>query len=174
MSDMVVLAFDTPDGAERMLSEVDRMQKQMILTLDDAAIVNRKPDGKAKVTQARNLVGAGAFGGAFWGMLIGLLFFMPWLGLAVGAISGALSAKFSDIGIDDRFIKEVGEAIKPGTSALFLMVRQATPDKVIEELRGYSGVTVLRTSLSNEAEEKLREAFATPTRTESEAARQAA
>ena len=126
----------------------------------------RHQDGKVKVKQSTSLVGAGAFGGAFWGMLIGLLFFMPWLGLAVGAISGALSGKFADIGIDDEFIKSVGSTIQPGTSALFLMVRQSTPDRVLDEVRGYKGVTVLRTSLSNEAEQKLRDAFATPSREE--------
>jgi uncharacterized membrane protein len=170
MSDLVVLAFDTQTGAADMLSEVDRLQKMQLLTLDDAATVVRDPDGKPKVNQARSLVGAGAFGGAFWGMLIGLLFFMPWLGLAMGAITGALAGKFSDIGIDDRFIKEVGAAIKPGTSALFLMVREVKGDRVLEELGGKPGVTVVRTSLSREAEDKLREALATQTRAEAEKA----
>jgi uncharacterized membrane protein len=142
------------------------MQKMKLLTLEDAATVVRHADGKVKVKQANNLVGAGAFGGAFWGMLIGLLFFMPWLGLAVGAISGALSAKFADIGIDDEFIKNVGSAITPGTSAIFLMIREATPDRVLEEIRGHAGVKVLQTSLSREAEEKLREALATSPREE--------
>jgi uncharacterized membrane protein len=170
MSDLVVLAFDTQTGATEMLSEVDRLQKMQLLTLDDAATVVRAPDGKPKVNQARSLVGAGAFGGAFWGMLIGLLFFMPWLGLAMGAITGALAGKFSDIGIDDRFIKEVGEAIKPGTSALFLMVREVKGDRVLEELGSKPGITVVRTSLSREAEDKLREALATQTRDEAEKA----
>jgi uncharacterized membrane protein len=166
MSKFVVLAFDSQDGAARMSRDIERMQKSQILSLDDAAIVTRQPDGKAKVKQMHSLVGAGAFGGAFWGMLIGLLFFAPWLGMAIGAISGALAGKFSDIGIDDNFIKEVGETIKPGNSALFLMVRDATPDRVMDELRGYQGVTVLSTSLSKEAEDRLREAFAAPAREE--------
>jgi uncharacterized membrane protein len=170
MSDLVVLAFDTQAGAAEMLSEVDRLQKMQLLTLDDAATVVRDNDGKPKVNQARSLVGAGAFGGAFWGMLIGLLFFMPWLGLAMGAITGALAGKFSDIGIDDKFIKEVGDTIKPGTSALFLMVRDAKGDRVLEELGNKSGVHIVRTSLSREAEDKLREALGTQTRDEAEKA----
>ena len=105
-----------------------------------------------------NLAGVGALDGAFWGMLIGLLFFAPWLGLAVGAITGAISGKFTDIGDDDKFIKEVGETIEPGTSALFLLVRDVTPDKVLERLEGFNP-TVLQTSLSKEDEQKLREAF---------------
>jgi uncharacterized membrane protein len=166
MSNLIVLAFNTEDGAQRMLGEVDRLQKMQLLTLEDAATVVRHGDGKVKVKQAHSLVGAGAFGGAFWGMLIGLLFFAPWLGLAVGAITGALAGKYSDIGVDDKFIKDVSSRLQPGTSAIFLMVIDATPDRVLEDLRGIQGVTVLQTSLSREAEAKLREAFATPNRDE--------
>jgi uncharacterized membrane protein len=164
MSDLVVLAFDSMDGARGMILEVEKMQKEQILRLEDAAVVVRDPEGKVKVKQANNLVGAGAFGGAFWGMLIGLLFWMPFLGLAIGAITGALSGKFADIGIDDNFIKTAGDKIKPGTSALFLMVRDSTPDKVLDQIRGWPGVTVLQTSLSHEAEQKLRDAFGTEAR----------
>ena len=103
-------------------------------------------------------MGAGALGGAFWGLLIGLLFLAPWLGLAVGAVTGGLAGKFHDIGIDDNFIKEVGGAINPGNSAIFLLVRQAVVDKVIPELRKFNG-RIIQTSLSKEKEEKLREAF---------------
>jgi uncharacterized membrane protein len=164
MSELVVLAFDTEAGASQMLSDIDRLQKQQLIKLEDAAWVVRKPDGKATVKQANSLVGAGAFGGAFWGMLIGLLFFMPWLGMAVGAVSGALAGRFSDIGIDDNFIKSVADTIHPGNSALFLMIRDVTTDKVMAELSGFPGVTVIHTSLSQEAEQHLRDALATPGR----------
>ena len=158
MSDLVVLAFETETGAAEMGDTMKRLQKQELISLDDAAFVTRKPDGKAKVKQANSLVGAGALGGAFWGMLIGLLFFAPWLGLAIGAISGAIAGKYSDVGIDDDFIKEVGDTIEPGHSALFLLIRQWTEDKVLAEISD-SGATVLRTSLSEEDEAKLRDAF---------------
>ena len=158
MSDLFVFAFDTETGAGEMRDALARLQKEHLITLEDAAVVVRNQDGKAKVKQAVNLVGAGAWGGAFWGMLIGLLFFAPWLGLAVGAITGAISGKFTDIGIDDKFIKEVGETIEPGHSALFLLVRDVTPDKVLDRLEGFNP-KVLQTSLSKEDEQKLREAF---------------
>ncbi|MFN2235949.1 MAG: DUF1269 domain-containing protein [Anaerolineales bacterium] len=158
MSDLFVFAFDTETGAGEMRDALAGLQKEHLITLEDAAVVVRNQDGKAKVKQAVNLVGAGAWGGAFWGMLIGLLFFAPWLGLAVGAITGAISGKFTDIGVDDKFIKEVGETIEPGHSALFLLVRDVTPDKVLERLEGFKP-KVLQTSLSKEDEQKLREAF---------------
>ena len=159
MSDLIVLAFDNEDGALQMRDKLVDLQKQHLITLEDAAVVIRRQDGKVKVKQAVSLVGAGALGGAFWGMLIGIIFWMPWLGLAMGALGGALGGKFSDVGVDDNFIKEVGNTIEPGHSALFLLVVKATGDKVLDELEG-TKATVLKTSLSNEAEAKLRDHFA--------------
>ena len=85
MSDLIVLAFNSEDGALKLRDKLLSMQKGHLIELADAAVVVRGQDGKAKVKQLHSLVGAGALGGAFWGMLIGLLFFMPWLGLAAGA-----------------------------------------------------------------------------------------
>jgi uncharacterized membrane protein len=158
VSELIVVAFDDEQGAFAMRDALVRMQKQHLVKLDDAAVVVRKQDGKVKVKQAVSLVGEGALGGAFWGMLIGLLFWMPWLGLAIGAASGALGGALSDVGVDDGFIKEVGSTIQPGHSALFLLIREATPDKMIGELQQFKG-KILQTSLSKEQEEKLKAAF---------------
>ena len=159
MRSLVVLAFDSEDGALEVRDKLYELQKQELITLEDAAVVVRKPDGKVKVKQARSLVGAGAVGGAFWGMLIGLIFLAPVLGMAVGAISGALGGKYADIGIDDSFIKEVGDTIEPGQSALFLLVTDVEEDRVVDKLKPYEP-TLLQTNLSSDDEEKLREAFA--------------
>ena len=159
MSDLVVFALKTEDGAQEMAEAVKGLQKQELIKLEDAAVVVRRQDGKAKVKQANSLVGAGALGGAFWGMLIGLLFWMPWLGLAVGAISGAVAGHFTDVGIDDKFIKQVGQTIQPGQSALFLLIAQWTEDRVVSALDKFDA-EVLKTSLSAEDEAKLKEAFA--------------
>ncbi|WP_416841730.1 DUF1269 domain-containing protein [Haloferax sp. DFSO52] len=146
------------EGAKEARDELYNLQKQELITLDDAAIVVRKPNGKVKVDQATSLVGTGALGGAFWGMLIGLLFLAPWLGMAVGAVTGALSGKFADYGIDDDFIKEVGDTIQPGHSALFLLVREAQGERVVEDMERFAP-KVLQTNLSPEQEDQLREAF---------------
>jgi len=154
MSDLIVLAFDNDTDAFKMRDELIELQKQEVISLSDAAVVVRDQDGKAKVKQATSLVGAGALGGAFWGMLIGLLFLAPWLGLAIGAVTGALAGKFTDTGIDDNFIKQVGETIEPGHSALFLLVNKVTMDKVTPTLEHYNA-TIIQTSLSDEQEAKL-------------------
>jgi uncharacterized membrane protein len=159
MSELVALAFDTEDGAEQMRDRLVGLQREHLIKLSDAAVVRRHMDGKVKVKQATSLVGAGALGGGFWGMLIGLLFFAPWLGLAVGAVTGALAGRFTDIGVDDKFIKEVGSTIQPGNSALFLLVDDVTPDRVMDELKEFRGAKVIKTSLSKEQEQHLKEAF---------------
>ena len=158
MSTLVVLAFKDETSAEQMRDKLAALQKQQIISLSDAAVVVRKQDGKVKVKQAVSLVGAGALGGAFWGMLIGLLFWMPWLGLAIGAAAGAVGGALTDVGVDDKFIKEVGEKIQPGQSALFLMVESWTEDKVLDQIKDF-GAEVIQTSLSKEDEAKLRAAF---------------
>ena len=162
MSDLVVLALDTEIGAEEMRDELVRLQKEHLITLSDAAVVIRQQDGHVKVKQAVSLVGVGAMGGAFWGLLIGILFWMPWLGMIIGAASGALAGRFSDVGVDDEFIEQVGSTVQPGNSALFLLVEKVTTDKVITDLMKFKNVKVLKTSLSQEQEDKLKAAFAAP------------
>ena len=160
MSNLVVLAFDTETGAEQMRDDLLQMQKEHIIGLEDAAVAVKYKDGKTKIKQVQNLAGVGALGGAFWGFLIGLIFLVPVFGLIVGAAAGAFIGKYQDIGVDDKFIKEVGNTIQPGTSALFLLVREATPDRIVEGLKKYKNAKVLKTSLSAEQEEKLKHAFA--------------
>ena len=141
-----------------MRDKLIQLQKQQVISLQDAAVLVRNQDGKVKIKQVTSLTGAGAVGGAFWGMLIGLLFLAPWLGLAIGAVTGALAGKFTDIGIDDKFIKEVGETVEPGHSALFLLVDKVTMDKVRPTLEGFDA-EIIQTSLSDEQEAQLREVF---------------
>lgn len=161
MSSLVVLAFDNETGAEQLRDDLLQLQKEHLIGLEDAAVAVRNKEGKVKIKQVTSLAGAGALGGAFWGLLFGLIFFVPVFGMLVGAAAGALAGKYQDIGVDDKFIKEVGDTLQPGTSALFLLVREVVPDKVEDTLKKYKNVKVLKTSLTKEQEEKLRHAFAT-------------
>ncbi len=161
MSTITVLKFDTTSGAEEMLDTIKSLTKMQLITLQDAAIVTWEAGKKKpKTKQLHNLAGMGALDGAFWGMLFGLLFFVPFFGMAVGAAFGALGGAFSDVGIDDDFIKKVQEKVTEGTSALFLMTSNAVLDKVTEAINEKGLKFELVTSnLSNEEEAKLREAF---------------
>jgi uncharacterized membrane protein len=159
MTTMTVLEFPTADGADQLLGKLQQLQKQQLIQVNDAAIVTW-PAGqkKPKTRQLHNLAGAGALNGAFWGMLFGLLFFIPFFGLAIGAGMGALMGSMSDVGIDDTFIKQVREKVKPGTSALFLLTSGAVVDRVAEAIKG-TQAEVVSTNLSAEQEQKLRAAF---------------
>jgi uncharacterized membrane protein len=166
MSDLIVVAFPGEDTADQALNKLQALQKEHLIDLEDACVVVRDRNGKVHVKQAVNLIGleaasGGAFG-ALWGTLIGLLFLNPLAGLltgaAFGAGAGALSGMLSDYGIDDDFIRSLGETLEPGTSALFILVRRVTLDKVLPELRPFGG-KMIHTSLSTEQEARLRRAL---------------
>lgn len=154
MTELVVLGFPDKERAEQVMDLAERLGRQELLDLEDAALVWRTPEGKIKIQQSMSPAAAGALSGALWGMLLGLLFLVPFFGMAVGAATGAAAGKLADIGIDDRFIKEVAATITPGSAAIFALVRRSTPDRVRAELAPYEP-TVLRTSLTKEREEEL-------------------
>lgn len=158
MSDLIAIAYPDRFRAAEVMSTVSRLQMEHLLDLEDACYVTKNAAGEVKLHQAMDLTTAGAVSGAIWGTLIGTFFLMPLAGLAVGAASGALSGLASDIGINDEFMKELGSQMPPDSSALFILVRQSTPDRVIAEMSQYGG-TILRTNLSVDAEAKLKAAF---------------
>lgn len=155
MSNLIVIAYDDMTKADKVRADLIQLQKEHLIMLEDAVTVVRKEDGKVKVNQAMNLTAGGALSGGFWGTLIGLIFLNPILGFVAGAAAGAVGGALTDIGINDDFIKELGNTITPGSSALFILVTQFTPDKVIEEIKPYGG-KVIRTSLSTEDETELK------------------
>lgn len=160
MATLTVWKYNSADGAEKALDKLKELQKQLLIEIEDAAIVYW-PEGrkKPKTTQAVDLVGPGAFGGAFWGLLFGLIFFVPLFGMAVGALAGALSGHFTDYGIDDDFIKDVRDQVTEGTSALFLLTGKVTMDKVEEAFKDEEKGQLIKSNLTSEQEAKLREDF---------------
>ena len=167
MSDLVVLGFDGTGAADEVLTTLRSLQKEHLIDLEDACVVIREAGGEPQIKQAVNMTALGAASGASSGMLlgalVGLLVLNPLAGMAVGGLTGAgfgaLSGRLADYGINDEFIKDLGTAVPEGSSALFLLVKSSTPDKVLPEIEPYRP-RVIRTSLSNEQEDKLRAAFA--------------
>lgn len=161
MSDLVVIVYPTLEKAEAVRSELLELQKEYLITLDDAVIATKTDDGKIKLHQMVNTTATGAASGSFWGLLIGMIFLMPVVGVVIGAASGALGGLLADFGINDKFMKDLAETIQPGNAALFVLIRQMTGDKVLEHMKGTGGV-VIKTSLDNAKEQALREAIAGP------------
>ena len=160
MSNLVAVVFDDEATAFEMRAALVKMQKEYLIELEDAVVVTRDQKGKTRLDQAVNLTTAGAVGGGFWGMLIGLIFLNPLLGAAIGAGAGALSGRLNDIGLNDKMMKDIGQSFKPGTSGLFVLVRRATVDKVLQGLKEFAGKgKVFQTSLSKDDETALREAI---------------
>ncbi|HKD68999.1 MAG TPA: DUF1269 domain-containing protein [Candidatus Binataceae bacterium] len=158
MSDLIVVGYNDEHQAEEVRLKLLKMQHEYLVDLEDAVVAVRDKEGKVKLHQIHNLTAAGAISGGFWGALIGLLFLSPILGAAIGAGAGAVGGTLSDIGIDDNFMKELAGTLAPGTSALFVLVRKMTPDKVLPQLQGAGG-KIIQTSLSNEDEAKLQAAL---------------
>src|SRR5262245_12179540 len=168
MSDLVFIAFPSEQEAEEVRRKVLAMQKEYLIEPRDAVVAVKNSEGRIKLNQMMNTTAAGALSGLFWGSLIGLIFLAPLVGAAIGAASGALGGKLTDVGIDDKFMKDAASALQPGTAGLFLLVRKMTTDKVLADLRGTEG-TVMRTSFDETKEAALREALASRAEAEAKA-----
>ncbi len=158
MRTLIVVAFPDELKAEEVRLNFLKMQKEYLVDLEDAVVAIRKQNGKVKLHQIHNLAVGGAVGGGFWGILIGLIFLSPLLGMVVGASSGAVAGALSDVGIDDAFMKQLTSTLKPGSSALFVLVRSELTDRMLQELKGTGG-TIIKTSLSHEDQARLQHAL---------------
>ena len=158
MAELIAIGYPDMTTADAAADEARRLAQDLIIQPDAIAVIVREEDGSYHVHTSHHLVGGGATWGMFWGFLFGLLFFIPVLGMAIGAGMGALMGKFTKSSIDKQFQEQVRGMIKPGNSALFLMLEKVTPDKAVEAMSKYGG-TVLKTSLSKETEEQLQSAL---------------
>ncbi len=157
MSNLIVIGFENEADAFDMRTELAKSQAQYLIEMEDAVVVTRDANGKPLLHQTVNITATSAMGGMFWEALIGMLFLSPVLGAAIGAGSGALTGKLADIGINDQFMKDLGATLTSGTSALFVLVRKSTPDKLLEALKPFAGKgKVLQTSLTKDKEDELR------------------
>jgi uncharacterized membrane protein len=158
MSTLVAIAYPDRETAEKVRQELMQATKEHLLRLEDAVVAVHEADGKIKLHQAASPAGAGAAGGAIWGGLIGLLFLAPLLGMAVGAATGGAVGAMADVGVNDKFMKELGAKMPPGGAALIALGQTDARDKLLERIQPFGG-HVIQTSLSNEDEERLRSAL---------------
>jgi uncharacterized membrane protein len=160
MSTLIAIVYDKEQTGFDALNKLGEMQKMQLIQLADAAVATKDTKGKVKIKQTleNQVSGSAAIWGGFWGLLIGLLFLAPIFWGLMGALLGFILGKSGDVGIDDKFIKEVGDSLDPGESALFMLVVEATTDKVLDEMSQFGG-QVYQTSLSKEDEEKLQKAL---------------
>ena len=158
MANLVVLGLDNREDAERVVELAGDLAKQQLLQLEDTAYAYKDDKGKVRIQQTMSVTGTAAAGGALWGTLIGLIFLNPLAGLAVGAATGAIAGKLTDVGINDDMIKQIGQQLQQGKAAVFVLARSATVDRVVDALKPYSP-TILQTNLTKDREEELIEAL---------------
>jgi uncharacterized membrane protein len=156
LSDLVAIAYKDVDTAQQVAGNLGEAVKAHEIELEDVVIVEHKDDGKIKLHQP-SMAGMGAAGGALWGGLIGLIFFMPLFGMAIGAAAGAAGGAMTDRGVDDNFMKKLGEELTPGSAALIVLISKISSDKILPKVQ-IPG-TVIQTSLSNEDEQALKDAL---------------
>ncbi|HOZ34573.1 MAG TPA: DUF6325 family protein, partial [Tabrizicola sp.] len=157
MADLIIVAFPDEATAFAAGEALVALQKQYLIEMEDVVVVTRDDEGRVTLNQSVNLIKGGAIGGGMWGTLIGLLFLNPVVGAAVGAGAGALMGKFSDIGIDDDFLRDVGQSLDKGGAAVGMLVRKITTDKVYEKLEPFREKgRVIHTSLDHDAEARLK------------------
>lgn len=158
MSQLIAVAYPDLFAAEDVRLKLWKLQREYLLELEDAVVVTKSEKGWIKLNQAVNLPAVAALSGGFWGTLVGMIFLSPILGAAIGATTGAISGALTDVGINDEFMTQLAGKMAPKSSALFVLVRNVTADKVINEVKGYGG-TILQSSLSHEDEGKLQAAL---------------
>ena len=164
MATLVAIAYPDEGTSEQARETVGQLEADLVIQAEQVAAISRDMQGKYHVHTSHGgaSAGGGAWWGGFWGFLFGLLFFIPFAGLAIGAGMGALFGHLGEKSIDKAFQQQVRDYLQPGTSALFMVIDQVTPDKAIAALQQYGG-TVIRTSLSDEDTKKLQEALQPPT-----------
>src|ERR1700746_2601978 len=152
MAMLVAIGYPDQVTAEQAMQTVRELESDLIIQAEQVASISRDLEGKYHVHTSHGgaSAGGGAWWGGFWGLLFGLLFFIPFAGLALGAGMGALFGHIGEKGIDKAFQQQVRDYMKPGTSALFMVIEQATPDKAVAALEQYGGA-VIQNSVSGDA-----------------------
>lgn len=156
MNNLIVMVFDNTDEATEVRKSLNDVQKQGKMNLDDAAVVVKDEDGQVHIRHEIDRgVKIGVAGGGFWGLFVGFLFGGPLVSALTWALGGALVGSLADMGIHKDFVREVKETMTPGTSALFVIVRDSDPAVALAALRPYKG-EIIQTTLPSEVEESLR------------------
>jgi uncharacterized membrane protein len=159
VAELIAIGYDDMETAHQAAEEVYRLAQDLVIEPEAVAVIVRDEKGRYHVTTNHHPVAEGVTWGVLWGALFGLLFFVPVFGLAIGGLFGVVFGLLERVGVDKEFQAEVRDMVKPGTSALFLVVDKVTPDKATQALSKYGG-RVLKSSLSSDAERQLQEALA--------------
>ena len=161
MSELIAVAFGDSHKAGEVRLEIMNLEDEDLADLEEAVVLVVDSDGEIHFQHSEHFTVPAALGGGFAGVLAGLILINPIIaaiggitGAALGAVLGALK----EVGIKEDFMKDLSMGLRPGSSALFVVVHKGRPEKIIEALRPYKG-KILQTSLSHQDEAKLKAAL---------------
>jgi uncharacterized membrane protein len=154
---LVVLGFADELSAFALRELICQLEEDSVIEVGDVVVVTRNAKGKVRLHQSLPLVALGTAVGSFSGMVLGMMLLNPLFGSIAGAAVGAAAASLSDAGIDDAFMRSLGETLTPGSSALFVVVRKTKPDQLLERLKPFAGgCKILQSTMTAENESLLR------------------
>jgi uncharacterized membrane protein len=157
--EMMVVAFEDETKADEVLSTLKQLDVEATVDLKSAAVVTRDAEGKVSIKETKDFdAKQGAIGGAVAGGLLGLLTGKLLVGAIVGAAGGAAAGHGIDMGLNDEYLKSVGESLGSGTSALVALVSFERVERAMEELDKFEGGTILRHTLNDEVYQQLSDA----------------
>ena len=156
MSDLIVVSFESEDEADAALQALRDLRSAGGVEISDAAVIRRDPDGK---THVKGTLDGAAIAGAAIGGGLGMLLmvFFPVVGLAIGAMGGAIVGHAVSDRVDKDFVREVSAKLEAG-SALFVLLHDGSTAGVLAALRPMEGGTLIQTNLDPELEEEVRKA----------------
>jgi uncharacterized membrane protein len=157
--EMMVVAFEGEDKADEVLSTLKQLDVEATVDLKSAAVVKRDAEGRIRIRETKDFdAKQGAIGGAVAGGLLGLLTGKFLAGAIIGAAGGAAAGHGIDMGLDDEYLRSVGESLGSGTSAIVALISFERVERAMEELDEFEGGTILRHTLSDEVYQQLSDA----------------
>lgn len=155
MSLLIAILYPDPNVADKVMETVEKLVNEGHLDLADSCVVVKDENGKIQLHQENNLSVMGAISGLALGTFLGWFVWLPYLGIP-GAVLGALAGRFSDRGISDEEMRDLGHEMPEKTSALFLLLRDPNAETVLADLAPYGG-RIFHTSLDRAHELALEE-----------------
>jgi uncharacterized membrane protein len=152
------VAYDDPARAEQVRAElVDLGGAEQYLLLLDIAILTRHADGSCTLNREPFPVTGNIIGSGLVGFLAGLALAAPMTGAAVGALLGtAASTVANSVGIEEDFVRDVRQLLRPGTSCLLVLDDQGDMEVILHAIRGLGG-TILKTNVDLERAKLIQE-----------------
>jgi uncharacterized membrane protein len=149
--ELIVAAFDQEERAGQVLEELQELEQMKFIGVWNAAVITKDADGKLKLTETAEIKGVkrGAGIGAIAGGIIGILAGGPIGGIVLGAAAGALSGKVLDLGFSNQELKEMGELMGPGSSAIIAVIEHKWVGDLIAALEEF-GAQIVRQELKDE------------------------